>query len=227
MKKTYIFCGFTKEKKFGNKISAYFKNDMKETNSIVFVPGEYRISSKTEHFIARDLEWFKEIGIEFQKVYVLGKDIYSQEEMKNILINANVIFLMSGFAVQQNKFLEENGLKEIIRDANGIVIGISAGAINLGKISVCSKDTLKGIEKTSIYKGIGRIDYSFEPHFNMKRDFELNPELKYISSRIKLYGISNDIGIKILDNKYEVIEGHMYIIENKNVKEVGEIDRCC
>ena len=87
MKKTYIFCGFTKEKKFGNKISAYFKNDMKETNSIVFVPGEYRISSKTEHFIARDLEWFKEIGIEFQKVYVLGKYIYSQEEMKNILIN--------------------------------------------------------------------------------------------------------------------------------------------
>lgn len=55
---------------------------MKETNSIVFVPGEYRISSKTERFIARDLEWFKEIGIEFQKVYVLGKDIYSQEEMK-------------------------------------------------------------------------------------------------------------------------------------------------
>ena len=78
MKKTYIFCGFTKEKKFGNKISAYFKHDMKETNSIVFVPGEYRISSKTERFIARDLEWFKEIGIEFQKVYVLGKDIYSQ-----------------------------------------------------------------------------------------------------------------------------------------------------
>lgn len=145
MKKTYIFCGFTKEKKFGNKMSAYLKNDM----------------------------------------------------------------------------------KEIIRDANGIVIGISAGAINLGKISVCSKDTLKGIEKTSIYKGIGRIEYTFEPHFNMKSDFELNPELKYISSRIKLYVISNDIEIKILDNKYEVVEGNMYIIENKNVKEIGEFDRCC
>ncbi len=51
-----------------------------------------------------------------------------------------------------------------------------------------------------------------------KEIFELNPELKYISSRIKLYGISNDIGIKISDNKYEVIEGHMYIIEHKNVK---------
>ena len=113
MKKTYIFCGFTKEKKFGNKISAYFKHDMKETNSIVFVPGEYRISSKTERFIARDLEWFKEIGIEFQKVYVLGKDIYSQEEMKNILINANVIFFdewicSSTKSIFRRKWIERN-----------------------------------------------------------------------------------------------------------------------
>ena len=68
-----------------------------------------------------------------------------------------------------------------------------------------------------------------ENHKNSKYfgDVELNPELKYISSRIKLYGISNDIGTKISDNKYEVIEGHMYIIEHKNVKEVGEFDRCC
>lgn len=227
MKKTYIFCGFTKEKRFGNRVSAYFKNDMKETNSIVFIPGEYKLSSKTEQFVASDLEWFKEIGIEFQKVYVFGKGIYSQEEMKRILANADVIFLMSGFAVQQNKFLEENGLKEIIRDSNGIVIGISAGAINLGRISVCSKNTLKGIEETNIYKGIGRVDYTFEPHFNPERDFELDSELKYISSRIKLYEISNDIGIKILDNnKYELIEGNMYIIENKSVKEVGEDYRC-
>ncbi len=55
----YFFVVLLKKKKFGNKISAYFKHDMKETNSIVFVPGEYRISSKTERFIARDLEWFK------------------------------------------------------------------------------------------------------------------------------------------------------------------------
>lgn len=226
IKKTYIFCGFSKEKKFGKKVSEFFKNDIKEKESIAFIPGEYGNYEKTERFILNDIEWFKEIGIEFKKKYILGKETYSKKEMQDILKNANVIFLMSGYATCQNEFLEKNNLKEIIKDSNGIVVGISAGAINLGKISVCSKDIPKGIEETSIYKGIGRIDYTFEPHFKNEKETELSPDLKYISSRIKLYGISNDVGIRLLNNNYELIDGTMYTIENKNIKKVGEYDRC-
>ena len=58
-------------------------------------------------------------------------------------------------------------LKETIKTSKGIVIGISAGAINLGIDSLCSKDLDDGVEKTILYKGIGRIPYTIEPHFDI------------------------------------------------------------
>lgn len=225
MKKTYIFCGFTQEKKFGGKIGCKLKSDIKKSDSIVFIPGEYNISSKTEKYVKTDLEWFREIGIDFKKSYILENSNYSIDEMKRILCNADVIFLMSGFAVQQDKFLKENRLKDIIKNSNGVVIGVSAGAINLGKVSVCSIDKKNKIEKTYIYKGIGRINYTFEPHFSCD-SLNLPSDLSMLSKKLKIYGISNDIALRIVDDSYEIIDGNIYTIKNSQIAKIEEEDRC-
>ncbi len=106
-----------------------------------------------------------------------------------------------------------------IKEFKGAVIGISAGAINLGKISLCSKDLEDGIEKTQTYNGIGRVNYTFEPHFDKNNIDLLKNELYPISTDLNIYGLTNNTGVKISENeKYEIIKGDLYIISHKKLK---------
>ena len=124
---------------------------------------------------------------------------------------------MGGDTQKQNTFLEKYNLKETIKTSKGIVIGISAGAINLGIDSLCSKDLDDGAHKTILYKGIGRIPYTIEPHFDINNLELLNNELYPVSNTIKIYALPNDAGIRITNNNYKIIKGNFYLIDKEEV----------
>lgn len=70
--------------------------------------------------------------------------------MKENIRNASVVFLMGGMTPVQFKFLKENELDEVLRKYQGCVLGLSAGAINMAKISICTRSG--GDDKTEIYE---------------------------------------------------------------------------
>ena len=107
---SYIFSGFDVKEHFGNDVSEYFKKDMKECK--------------------------RNDGVTLN-VNILD-DNTEEDVMIDNIKNADIIFIMGGDTQRQNLFLERYKLKKMIKEANGIVIGVSAGAINLGGISLCS-----------------------------------------------------------------------------------------
>lgn len=216
---TYIFSGFDIKEHFGKNVSEYFKNDMKECKSITFIPGSFDDLDKVKMYAYTDVEWFKEIGIELKEVNIL-EDTVDEEGMKEHILNADIIFIMGGDTQKQNLFLEKYNLKEEIKKTSGIVIGISAGAINLGNISLCSKDLDDGVEKTITYKGVGRINYTIEPHFDPNNLELLSNELYPISNKIKIYGLPNDTGVRIIDDNYDIIKGDFYLICENGVEKL-------
>ena len=60
------------------------------------------------------------------------------------------IIIIILFFLEQNNYLY---LKKYINDVNKIVIGISAGAINMAEKVVLAKDVEDNIPNLSIYKG--------------------------------------------------------------------------
>ena len=86
----------------------------------------------------------------------------------------------------------KNDLKPIIKTFKKVVIGISAGAINLSNISLCSKDEEDGVEKTITYEGIGRINYTIEPYFDIDNKILLQNELYPLSEKMTIYGLPNN-----------------------------------
>ena len=214
---TYIFNGFDIKKHFGKRVSELFQKDMKNYEKIVFIPGEFDDIDKVKRYVLTDVSWFKEIGIDIKKVDILTSSM-TKDDMINAINNTDIIFIMGGDTRKQNIFLDKYNLKEIIKNFKKVVIGISAGAINLGNISLCSKDLLDGVEETTIYDGIGRINYTIEPHFDINNLSLLNEELYPLSNNIKIYGLPNDTGIRIVDDNYTIIEGDYYLIHNKKVK---------
>ena len=158
---TYIFSAFDKDIRF-NAVANYFKNDMGGYKNIVFVLANFENMEKVNDYANIDVTWFKEIGINLTGITVLNEKM-PKEKMINSIKNADIIFLMGGDTLKQNKFLMKNDLKPIIKKFKKVFIGISAGAINLSNISLCSKEEEEGVEKTITYEGIGRINYTIEP----------------------------------------------------------------
>ena len=216
---TYIFSGFNPKERFGKEVSNFFKEDMKECKSIVFILGNFNDLEKNRRYAFIDIEWFKEININLEDIDILDNNM-QEDIMKEKLKKTDIIFIMGGDTQKQNIFLEKYNLKETIKTSKGIVIGISAGAINLGIDSLCSKDLDDGAYKTIIYKGIGRIPYTVEPHFDINNLELLNNELYPVSNTIKIYGLPNDTGIRITNNNNKIIKGNFYLIDKEEIKKI-------
>ena len=218
MKKiTYIFSGFSVEEHFGKEVSRVFQKDLKDCKNIIFIPGGMGKNSKTDKYVNTDVEWFREIGIDIKNVDIFDVDM-NMETLEEKINNADIIFLMGGDTIGQFEFISKLDISEKIKEFQGAVIGVSAGAINLGNISICSKDIDDGVENTKIYEGIGRIDYTFEPHFEISNCELLKNEIFPASNKFKIYGITNDTALKVSNEKeIDIIKGDLYIINNSEV----------
>jgi len=215
---TYIFSSFDKDIRF-NEVANYFKNDMVLYKNIVFIPANFENMEKVNGYANIDVSWFKEIGINLNGITVLN-DTMTKEEMFRSIENADIIFLMGGDTLKQNDFLMKNDLKPIIKTFKKVVIGISAGAINLSNISLCSKDEEDGVEKTITYEGIGRINYTIEPHFDIDNKILLQNELYPLSEKMTIYGLPNNTGVRIINKKFEILYGDFYKISNNEVEKI-------
>lgn len=215
---TYIFSSFDKDIRF-NEVANYFKNDMVLYKNIVFIPTNFENMEKVNGYANIDVSWFKEIGINLNGITVLN-DTMTKEEMFISIENADIIFLMGGDTLKQNDFLMKNDLKPIIKTFKKVVIGISAGAINLSNISLCSKDEEDGVEKTITYEGIGRINYTIEPHFDIDNKIFLQNELYPLSEKMTIYGLPNNTGVRISNKNFEILYGDFYKISNNEVEKI-------
>ena len=215
---TYIFSSFDKDIRF-NEVANYFKNDMFLYKNTVFIPANFENMEKVNGYANIDVSWFKEIGINLNGITVLN-DTMTKEEMFRSIENADIIFLMGGDTLKQNDFLMKNDLKPIIKTFKKVVIGISAGAINLSNISLCSKDEEDGVEKTITYEGIGRINYTIEPHFDIDNKILLQNELYPLSEKMTIYGLPNNTGVRIIDSNFEILYGDFYKISNNEVEKI-------
>ena len=215
---TYIFSSFDKDIRF-NEVTNYFKNDMVLYKNIVFIPANFENMEKVNDYANIDVSWFKEIGINLNGITVLN-DTMTKEEMFSSIENADIIFLMGGDILKQNDFLMKNDLKPIIKTFKKVVIGISAGAINLSNISLCSKDEEDGVEKTITYEGIGRINYTIEPHFDIDNKIFLQNELYPLSEKMTIYGLPNNTGVRIINKNFEILYGDFYKILNNEVEKI-------
>lgn len=215
---TYIFSSFDKDIRF-NEVANYFKNDMVLYKNIVFIPANFENMEKVNGYANIDVSWFKEIGINLNGITVLN-DTMTKEEMFRSIENADIIFLMGGDTLKQNDFLMKNDLKPIIKTFKKVVIGVSAGAINLSNISLCSKDEEDGVEKTITYEGIGRINYTIEPHFDIDNKIILQNELYPLSEKMTIYGLPNNTGVRIIDSNFEILYGDFYKISNNEVEKI-------
>ena len=117
----------------------------------------------------------QDAGLSYSQFDIL--DRRNQWMLKEKITSFDVIFLGGGHVPTQNKFFEEIGLREKMKDYDGIVIGISAGTMNSADI-VYAQPELPGESVDPGYQkfliGLGLTKIQILPHYQMTKHFMLD-----------------------------------------------------
>lgn len=202
----YLFSNIDKVNGFNEQQIKYLSKDLKTCKSILFIPGDY---DKEKYIIYKDkiINWLKSIEVSFSECYLTGLD----DELKSY----DVIFLMGGNPINQIEIINKINLKNIINKAK-VVIGVSAGAINLSKEAIYFNDYSKKVE---MYDGIGLTDINVYPHFDItNKDFV--EEVKMVSRLKSLIALPNNSFIKIDDKQIKFI-GDSFKVDKENIIKIN------
>ncbi|QAA32380.1 Type 1 glutamine amidotransferase-like domain-containing protein [Clostridium manihotivorum] len=213
----YLFSDFHMEKGFTTEVVSNLLIDIKDNNKIVFIASSPEHNSNTDKYAQRYLEWFSNIGIKFKLSTVIDNRMRKGEMIENIK-DASVIFLMGGQTLTQFKFLKENDLDKALRICEGCILGLSAGAINMAKISINTEKS--GQDRAVIYEGLNLVDVSIEPHFNPKGSGIEYDKLLEASEKYDIYAMCDNSAI-VCRGKEQFFYGEIYFISKGKLEKVN------
>lgn len=189
--KYYLLSGMNENYDFFDNIAEIFRKEIIKFNTIVYISGHPKNMEKS--FKLAKSEKFLNIGIKFANSIVLDYS-FSKEEVYKIINENKIVFLYGGDPYEQMQFIIDYGIKDLLKEK--VIIGLSAGSINMCKIAVCTKD--EDFSESTTYNGMGFLDFSIEPHFNINNG-EVLEDLKKFSYKSDIYALDESAFI-IIDN---------------------------
>lgn len=207
----YYCSGFDITNAFGHGLGDMFTNELKDTKSILYIPGGFDKIEKTKQvYMPAFIEHFKNIGIVFDDVNLITPET-TKEEAKELVKNASFIMLMGGDPFKQKEICKRLEIFEELKQYDGVMLGMSAGAMLMSKyiiITPCSNE----YPDFHIEDGLNLDNISIYPHNNTQE--EEYPEVLVLGDEV--YKKSDLIEVA---NQY----GEYYLLQD-NLREDGTTD---
>lgn len=199
---------------FNHIVAEVFQKKITKRNRFAFVASEFeKIPEKTDQYFRFFLNMFEEKGIHFKEASVVDGRMTVQEA-QTVVETSDVVWLSGGDTPTQFDYLRKYGLDTVIKQHNGVVMGMSAGSINLTSTAICTLSC--GHDNQLIYKGLGCVDISVEPHFIRS---EVSNELLELSQKYVIYGLCDD-SIIVCEREKMEFYGQIYKINNGDVEQI-------
>lgn len=203
---------------FPKNLVRILKWDIAVRKSLVMIssnPSLYELDGTTER------SWLDQADIKFDEYQLINYRV-QKEDAQSLIRNASVIFLLGGYTVEQNAFLKEYELSDLIIKSSAVVMGASAGAINMSSKWLCSKNFGYDVDNKSVYEGIGLDDFSVLSHFDLENNFALvQDELSPLSEEIDIYVSNKDCAVRVKGDKIDVL-GNVYLMSRSKIKKLDE-----
>ncbi len=161
----YYCSGFNVDNAFGHGLGDMFKTELKDTKSIVYIPGNpEKVEKAKTKYIPKFTKHFKNVGIEFDRVNLITPELTS-DEAKKMIKEASFVMLMGGDPFKQKEMCEQLDILEELKKFDGIMMGFSAGAMLMSKYIIiipCSEE----YPNFHIEDGLNFDELSIYPHNN-------------------------------------------------------------
>lgn len=131
-------------------------------------PDDFARNDEMTQSVADCFAWH---GMGFSAVDVL--DSRNQERAKELVEQSDVIMLAGGHVPTENAFFKAIGLRALLADYPGVIMGVSAGSMNAADtVYVQPEEAGEAIDPNFVRwtQGLGLTDKNILPHYNMVRD---------------------------------------------------------
>lgn len=195
------------------------RQDLPEFPRCLYICAEPTRHDLNCRFAADIFMAFANAGIYFEHYQVL--DDSTAADAANMVAQSNFIVLTGGHVPTQNAFLQKIGLRHLLQSFDGIVMGISAGAMNCAEV-VYAQPEEPGESSPDFQRslpGLGLVNVNILPHYqkikdNMLDGFRLIEDLIFADSWDRSIIALPDHSYVYCDNGYEIICGESYRIRN-------------
>lgn len=207
-----LLSGPDKRKFFNDNIKKELKKLIKDDSIISTLAADFNNYEKNDKFFHGSesslglKDKLLDINNNIKKINLIDNRTSNIEDK---IKESNILFLMGGDPHLQMDYIIK--YKELF--TNKIMISISAGTMNLSNCSYYSKDDV--INFSHFYKGLGFIDITIDPHFDINNSEQYNEALSF--SKINpIIGLPNESCVVINDNIKFV--GEHYIFDKGELK---------
>lgn len=193
-----------------------------EEITIAFIPTAANATGNDKGWLIDDLYNLNQQ--KYKLIDIVDISALPKEIWKPRLEIADVLFFSGGNTTHLMRWIKESGLKELLPEflKTRVWVGISAGSIVTNPtLALSSQDQKLYYKENFNYEtneGLAFVDFYIRPHLNSSkfthaRREALEKNAKEISETI--YALDDQMALKVVDGKVEVVGEGEYIIFNK------------
>lgn len=184
---------------------------------------------RTDRFAADIRESFEAAGFAFARFDIL--DGRTEDRAAELVSGADFIILAGGHVPTQNQFFARVGLRELLQNWDGVVMGISAGTMNSAG-TVYAQPELEGEATSPDYRrflsGLGLTATMVLPHYQMVKDDVLDglrvfEDITYPDSVGRSFYALVDGSYLFLHDGVEELRGEAYLIRDGNLQQISAV----
>jgi len=198
---------------FNNEVREMLKNDLKGAQNLVSIGAKREYEKNDIYFNGNEksLGTLKTFQFSDLKYFNLIDGRTSKEDGLKLLEQADIIYLQGGDPFVQLEYIKSNKYDIFLKNYKGIILGLSAGTMNLGNIGFYSKD--EDYPQTIFYEALGLTDLTIDPHFDINDDERVKEALQG-SLKHKIIGLPDYSALVVSDNDVIDYFGANYVFEN-------------
>lgn len=183
---------------------------------------------KTDFYSAATKTYFENAGFSFE--YFDTLDSRNEAQSAELVRRSDLIILSGGHVPTQNRFFQKIGLRKLLKDYGGIVVGISAGSMNSASL-VYAQPEEEGEAVDPAYErflpGLGLTETMLLPHYQEVKDdvldgLRLFEEITYPDSIGRSFIAIPDGSYLFIENGREELRGEAWLIRDGVLSQISE-----
>ena len=183
----------------------------------------------TDYYACVTKELFEAAGFSFERFCTL--DSRNETLAPKLVKESDLLILSGGHVPTQNRFFEKIGLRDLLKDNCGVVVGISAGSMNSADV-VYAQPEEEGEAIDPSYQrflpGLKLTRTCLLPHYQVVKNDVLDG-LRVIedvtlpdSMGRRFYAIP-DGSYLLIDSGKEILRGEAYLIQDGEIRQISSL----
>lgn len=202
-----FFSGFPAHH-FTDEINQVLRENLPVREKLVFISAWPEDHARNDEDSDGMHQMFAERGMGFASHFVIDRRT-SPAEAAELVRAAGCVFLMGGDPVLQMALIRDLGLVSPLRDSRAVILGVSAGAMNMGR------QVAEIWDSKAFYEGLGLADITIKSHYTEGDWFV--PLLKELSRAHPIVAMEDESAIFINEDGKRAL-GRMWLLDGGEIR---------